>query len=186
MKSIRAFIAVPFPDPLCRQVADLQGRLRHELPELRTAAAHNLHLTLNFLGDQSEDQLAKISRFMLSVTDSQSPFTVHLQGLGTFPGRRRPRVVWLGVQPPEPLMTLQKTLAAGLAGLGCPGERTPYRPHLTLGRFRRPPATPVALDRWQDIEFGPLPVGSIILYSSRLTPEGAVHQPLTVADLKGR
>jgi 2'-5' RNA ligase len=186
MALIRSFIAIPFAEALCRQVATLQQTLGREMPELRPVAAHNLHLTLNFLGDRSEEQLASIGRFMLSVVGSQAPFSLTLQGLGTFPGQRRPRVVWLGVQPPEPVVALQKKLAAGLAELGCPEERTPYRPHLTLGRFRRPPADSETLHKLRDIVVGPLPVASVILYSSRLTPQGAVHQPLTVAELKGR
>lgn len=185
MKLIRSFIAIPIPETICKQVATLQQDLRLEIPELRTGAPHNLHLTLKFLGDQSEEQLAKIGRFMLSIADSETRFSVHLKGLGTFPGRKRPRVLWVGIHPPEPLMNLQKKLSTGLVELGCPEESTPYRPHLTLGRFRQPPADTTTLFNRQDIDFGPLPVESIVLYSSRLTSQGAVHQPLTVAKLKG-
>lgn len=185
MKLIRSFIAIPLPESLCQKLATLQQNLREEMPELRTPSAQNLHLTLIFLGGQSEEQLAKISQFMLSVVDSQVAFSLNIQGLGSFPGRKRPRVVWLGVQPPESLLSLQGKLSSGLAKLGYPGEKTPYRPHLTLGRFRRPPTDTAILYHRQDLDFGPLKVESIVLYSSRLTPQGAVHQPLTVAELKG-
>ncbi|PLX96135.1 MAG: RNA 2',3'-cyclic phosphodiesterase [Desulfuromonas sp.] len=186
MKRTRAFIAIPLPDSLCGQVKKLQHELRAEMPELRTGASQNLHLTLNFLGDQSDEQLAKTSRFMISVADYQAPFSLSLQELGTFPEGKRPRVVWLGVRPLEPLLILQKRLANGLAKLGCEKEKTPYRPHLTLGRFRRPPSDIEALYNRQDTGFDLLQVKSIILYSSRLTPQGAVHQPLTVAELNSR
>jgi 2'-5' RNA ligase len=183
MKETRAFIAIPLPATLREQLAQLQQLLRRKMPGLRTGAAENLHLTLNFLGEQSDEQLAKIRHFMLSIADSHAPFSLILQGLGTFPEGRRPRVVWLGVQPPEPLLDMQKQLAEGLVKLGCSEEKTPYRPHLTLGRFRRPPADIGALHNWQAPGFDPLQVKSIVLYSSRLTPQGAVHQPLTVAKL---
>lgn len=185
MEKIRAFIAIPLPTALRNQLAELQKQLRRELPGLRTGAPHNLHLTLNFLGDQTHDQLAKIGRFMLSIVGSQTPFSQALQGLGTFPGGKRPRVVWLGVQPPEPLLNLQHQLAVGLNTFGGLTENTPYRPHLTLGRFRQPPAdlTPLSVER--KIVFDPFLVDSVILYSSRLTPQGAVHRALTIAKMKG-
>lgn len=186
MKPIRSFIAIPLAEALCDKIALLQKKLRLETPELRTVAPHNLHLTLNFLGDQSEEQLAKIGQFMLSVVSSQAPFLLNLQGLGSFPEGKRPRVVWLGLQPVEQLVSLQKKLSTGLVELGCPEEKAPYRPHLTLGRFRQPPADNKTLQYQQGIDFDPLQVDSIILYSSRLTPQGAVHQPLTVAGFKGR
>lgn len=181
MNTVRCFIAIPLPEALCQQLVTLQQNLRRDMPELRPGAPHNLHLTLKFLGDQSEEQLAKISQFMLSVVVTQTPFSLNLKGLGTFPESKRPRILWLGMQPPEPLVTLQQMLSAGLAKLGCPEERKPYRPHLTLGRFRQPPASIEALDKQQNNNFDPLPVESIILYSSRLTPQGVVHHPLTVA-----
>lgn len=186
MNLIRSFIAIPIPENICKEVGALQQELRREMPELRTGASENLHLTLRFLGDQSEEQLAKIGRFMLSVTGSEACFSVHLKGLGTFPGRKRPRVLWTGVHPSEPLINLERKLSVGLAELGCPAESKTYRPHLTLGRFKRPPATTDAIFNRQNIDFGILQVESVVLYSSRLTPQGAVHQPLTVAKLKSR
>jgi len=186
MALIRSFIAIPLPERLCQQIGTFQQTLQQELPELRTGSAHNLHLTLNFLGDQSETQLARIGRFMLSVAGSQPPFMLSLQGLGTFPSAKRPRVVWIGVQPLEPIVLLQKKLTTGLTRYGCPAGDSPYRPHLTLGRFRRPPTTTEALLTSRDIDFGPTLVKSIVLYNSRLTPQGAVHKPLTVAEFQTR
>ena len=181
----RAFIAIPLPATLSGELAGLQRQLQHELPELRPVAAENLHLTLKFLGDRDQDQLAKIGQFMLSVAGCQAPFSLRLRGLGSFPDDRHPRVVWLGVQPPQPLLTFQHQLARGLAELGGDEEQTLYLPHLTLGRFRRPPADTSALRNQRAVDLGPLPVNSLVLYQSRLTPQGAVHQPLTVAMLKG-
>ena len=186
MQLIRSFIAIPLPETLQQQIATLQQNLQQEIPELRTVKPQNLHLTLNFLGDLSQKKLADIGYFMQSVVDSLPPFSLHLHGLGTFPGRKRPRVLWLGIKRIEPLLTLQRNLSSGLVEFGYTEDGHSYRPHLTLGRFRQPPIDTDILQNWQDSIFGPFAVKSIILYTSQLTPQGAVHQPFTIASLMGR
>jgi len=130
---VRSFIAIPLPAALQQRLGCLQQELKQELPELSLSAPQNLHLTLQFHGDQPQELLEKVGRLMLSIGRSHPPFSVTLKGLSSFPGGRRPRVVWLGVEPPAPLLALRAVLSAGLGELGLPGETHPYRAHLTLG-----------------------------------------------------
>jgi len=60
-------------------------------------------------------------------------------------------------------------VAAGFAA-----ESRPFRPHVTLGRWRervRRPAAPA-------LDLGPTALGPVVLYRSDLRPQGAVHTPL--------
>ncbi len=185
MTGIRSFLAIPLPSELQKRLGCLQQELKQGLPELRPTAPQNLHLSLQFLGDQPQELLARIGGLMLSIGDSNPSFSVVLKGLGSFPGGRRPRVVWLGVEPVAQLRALQAILAEGLCELGLPRETRPYRPHLTLGRLRRPPLESGILETLRESDCGWLEVNRMVLFSSRLTPQGAVHHPLREVELTG-
>ncbi len=175
---IRSFVAIPLPVELQQRLACLQRQLKLELPELRPSSLKNLHLSLLFLGDQSQEMLAEIGTRMRLIGGSSPAFSLTLRGLGSFPAGRDPRVIWLGVEPRPPLLTLQAALAEALCGLGLPREARPYRPHLTLGRLGRPPLVRGFLESFRPCDCGQLEVTQMVLFASRLTPAGAVHQPL--------
>ncbi len=175
---IRAFLAIPLPEELQQSIFRLQKRLKGAIPELKPAAIHNLHLTLHFLGDRTQEQLAEIARIMVSTGEKKKSFNVLVKNLGCFPQQRKPRVLWLGVEPPEPLIALQAELAAELEQRGLLDDRRPYRPHLTIGRFKQIPRDPDALCPFLSQGCGSFKVDQLVLYRSRLTPSGAVHTPL--------
>lgn len=180
----RSFIAIPFPPPLLEQLTKLQQQLREQLPELKTPTAKNLHLTLHFLGDQTQEQLAEISLVMLSIGQRKNIFNVTLEGLGFFPNRRRPRILWLGVEPQLELKNLYQELANGLQKLGIATEQRPYRPHLTIGRFRQPPRSTDALCPFLSHSCGTMKIDRMVLYTSELTQHGAIHTPQTTVLLE--
>lgn len=174
----RAFIAVPLPEELQQRIYQLQKQLKGAVPELKPAAVHNLHLTLHFLGDRTQEQLADVGRNMVSMGKKKEIFNVTLKNLGFFPHQRKPRVIWLGLEPADKLIELHAELADRLERLGLLDERCPYRPHLTIGRFKTTPKDAAQLCPFLSQECGSLCIDSLALYSSRLTPSGAVHTPL--------
>lgn len=184
-RKIRAFIAVPLPEEVQAGLRRLQGELRRRLPETtRWARPEGSHLTLAFLGDIAEDSLEKIGEVMLSVSDSRSACTLSVCGVGAFPAASRARVLWAGVIAVEPLLSLQAALTAGLSTLGLAPEARPFHPHLTLGRLRTGYDVRPLLHDFSSFAAGPLPLERIILYQSRLLPQGALHTLRVVATLR--
>ena len=62
-------------------------------------------------------------------------FQVALAGAGSFPDRKRPRTLWIGIdEGVESLAALVRNLDAPLEALGWPPEQRPFRPHLTIAR----------------------------------------------------
>lgn len=179
----RCFIAIPLPQPLQYQIAALQQQLRNKIPQLKTPKTDNLHLTLHFLGDQPQELLAEIGQLMLSVGQKKKNFNVILEGLGCFPNRRRPRILWLGLHPETELIQLQQQLSGDLAALGLTIDQRRYRPHLTIGRFRQPPADDNQLCPFLSHSCGSLKIDRMVLYTSKLTPQGAIHTEVTTAPL---
>lgn len=186
MSSTRAFLAIPLPCPLQQEVAQTQAALPAALPGIRLTDPASVHLTLRFFGAATRDDLEKIRASMLSVTLYTAPFPVDLAGVGAFPTRHRPRVVWIGVTPTAQLVALYHKCQSALADAGIATERRPFAPHLTIGRFRETGPDLAALpEGLLQRRIGSLPVESLVLYESRLLPEGARHIPLFTAPLRG-
>lgn len=186
MTTIRAFLAVPLPAALQQAIAVLQNELSGALPGIRWTRPDTVHLTLHFFGDIPADMLEKIRVSMLSVKLREKALQVDVQGLGAFPDRRRPRVVWLGLNPIEPLHLLQQTCQEELGRNGFPAEARAFAPHLTIGRFReRAPDLSTLLAVQAERRIGSLPVGQLVFFESRLLPGGARHIPLFTVPLDG-
>lgn len=170
---------MPLPVSLQQNLARLQTDLSESLPGIRWTHPDTVHLTLRFLGATGIDDLEKIRASMLSVALHAATFQVDVCGLGAFPTRHRPRVVWLGLTPEDLLRTLYQACQRELTRAGIAAEPRVFAPHLTIGRFRErgPDLTPL-LGKYAGRSFGPLPVEQLVLFESRLLPGGARHLPL--------
>ena len=187
MAKTRAFLAIPLPQRLVDDLARAQKRLAGDFPSVRWGRPETLHLTLRFFGDCDQETLDKIAEAMVSVGVQKRPFRLQVSGLGAFPTADRPRVFWLGLHDHGRLLELYDDLEAQLETAGIPKEGRRFAPHLTLGRARqRIFGAQKALERNRDLDCGELPVKQLILYSSELRPQGALHLPLHSVDLGGK
>ena len=133
---MRVFFALPLPAK-SRDALD-RWRRQNLLAEGRQVPAANFHVTLCFLGNLEEPRLSAV----VDAADriSADRFDLVLNTPGYFP---RPRVYWVGPQVvPKPLAALAETLSHTARRLGIAVDRRPYRPHLTLLRKCREPASP--------------------------------------------
>lgn len=171
MAMTRLFVAVDLPDEAKKDLSALcQG-----LAGVRWLPAEHLHLTLRFIGEV-DDALAGAIRQGLS-GENLAPFVCRLQGVGRFPPKGRPRVLWAGVRAEEGLLRLQRTVEMAARGMGlAPEERAP-RFHITLARLKDMPPAPVAnyLARHDQFQSEPFTVQAFHLYASLLTSKGAIH-----------
>lgn len=190
---MRLFVALPVPAAVERAIDGLQRRLTERHPELpvRWQAPERSHLTLVFLGDVAEPDLAYCRSALAAAANRLPTFALETAEPGAFPGSARPSVLWLGVTDAdgsERLSSLQADLAERLSVVRRGQAPQAFRPHLTLGRMRRPPADPGALMaalaeaappamRWR--------VEEVVLYRSHLARKGAVHTPLARASFDG-
>jgi len=175
----RIFVAVALDAALREAVADLQRRVEEAGAPLRWVKPENLHFTLRFLGSISEAQLRRVQIAAREAARGVAPFVVSLAGLGAFPGRERPQVVWVGVgEGAEPLRALAARLDDALARQRFPREPRGFEPHLTLARVKEQRL-------WADVRrvlavFQAAPVGhqevaSLAVMESLLRPQGPVY-----------
>ena len=170
----RAFVAIELDAPLREAIGDLQARLRPRLGGIRLVRPEGIHLTLRFLGDTSPAQVETLRPRLAAAAAVCPPAEARVAGLGTFPERGSPRVLWLGLEVPPPILDLQRACERAARAAGFEKEERPFRAHLTLGRWReraaRPDLPPADLGHDAPRHAGPLP--------ERPAPGGAVYTPL--------
>ena len=140
MSTIRAFIAIDLPADVKIALGQIAATLGDGLPRgaVRWVRPEQMHLTLTFLAETPVAKVPAIQSAMDTIAAQQQPFALALAGIGCFPNRRRPRVVWVGLAAAAgsgesaPLLALKAALDAALTPLGLPPEDKPFRAHLTL------------------------------------------------------
>ncbi len=137
----RLFVALHPSEPAREALAALAERM----PRARWTPPGQLHLTLRFLGDVSEDQLRPVLDALAGVQVGAFPLGV--EGVGRFPPRGRPAVLWTGVGRAHPfLLRLRQQVDDRLLASGVPFALTPFVPHFTVARVGEAP--PVAVEHW--------------------------------------
>ena len=139
MAVLRAFIAVDLPTHFQEKLDLVINNLNEQLDNLpiRWVPSKNIHLTLKFLGDVSESNLDMITGILDILGSQHDHLEVSVGSLGVFPIMRKPRVIWVGIEAPEELFTLQRKVEAETAKIGYEVDSRAYSPHLTLGRVSR-------------------------------------------------
>jgi len=168
-----------------RTVVEMSAKTGEGLGELRQALAGCLR-ELASVEDGGRSILINtrhadaLRRALAGCPVSTNPFRLEAAGVGVFPHQRSPRVLWVGFhQPPDPLYHLQQRVAEAIEGQGFPGELRPFRPHLTVGRFRRSlrrderELLASSLAGHGGRSFGGFTVSRLSLFCSTLLPSGA-------------
>ena len=191
MNVIRAFIAISLSDEVHRGLEQVLRDLKSRLPgsAVRWVPGKNIHLTIKFLGDVSLASLEMLTNMLQTEAARHPPFEFSVGGLGAFPTPHRPRVIWVGVEAPAELASLQRGVETEMARLGYPPEERPFSPHLTLGRVtRNAPSGEMhqlsnVLEAYKVGFLGVTRVQAIHLFRSDLQTSGAIYTRLHSASL---
>ena len=192
MKNLRTFVAVAVSDEVKRYAESLKDELMACLTGIHWTRRENLHLTLKFLGDVPETELAGVCRAVRAAVAEQDPLEIECAGLGAFPDKERPRTLWVGIrQGEEPFRMLQEQIDDRLTRYGFPPERRRFHGHLTIGRISRRDGLTAdqleqvrgIIEREQASEGIFMNVEQVITFSSFLESEGRVYQPIDHASL---
>lgn len=189
-KNIRAFLAIEPPEDILQSVIRLQEKLKMEISgRISWTRPQGQHLTLKFFGDISRDDIYNISATVQKRIVTEQKLHLKIEKLGGFPDARRPRVLWCGVTGDvERLINLQKKLDGDFAAIGFPADDRSFKAHLTLARIKDPRSVSgfsEALTKHNAFTAGEFSVGELILFQSKLTPQGAVYTKLAVFPLVG-
>ncbi|MGD0899665.1 MAG: RNA 2',3'-cyclic phosphodiesterase [Thermoguttaceae bacterium] len=188
--TIRTFIAVETSEAVRRRAVELERKLDAARADVKWVESHNLHLTVRFLGDVAEPNLAEVCEAVRQAVVGLPPFDMEVRSAGAFPNAGRPRTVWLGAREgAEAMVALAAAVEKAMAALGFPKEARRFEPHLTIGRVRGGGAAIAELGRLlrQEAEFdaGRFRVAETVVFSSVLGPKGPTYTALSRAPLGG-
>ena len=189
---MRVFVALDIDDAIRGRIARFLDGVRGFAPDARWVKPESLHVTLKFIGEQSEDKVENIDRALETITANR--FEMNIRGYGFFPGPRMPRVFWVGIEAGKALTSLAATVDEQLAALDVAKEEHAFNPHLTLARGAGGPGSPrrqkgdrpnrsfwplqEKLSALPAPEFGTMTAREFFLYRSQLSPGGSKYTKL--------
>ena len=102
---MRVFIAVDIDDKTRKAIANLQKQIASKVDvkkgDLKWVEPNNIHLTLKFLGEISDEQLEEVREIVNTVAQAHQKFNLEIESVGSFGGRSA-KVVWVA-QEKEPM-----------------------------------------------------------------------------------
>jgi len=188
---MRVFIAIDIDEVIRKDLADLQGELQSKADikkgDAKWIDPNNIHLTLKFLGEIKDAQVVDVCNITKDVAGRHERFDVDVETVGHFGGRSA-RVLWVGAgHDCEKLLKLQEDLERQLALAGWPKENRKFSAHLTMCRIRNSRAgvkLAQLTEGYKDFKLGSMPVESVCIYQSQLTPKGPIYTVLGSYELQ--
>jgi len=144
---MRLFIAVNFDNTVKEQLLEIQAQLRSQSTRGNFTRPENLHLTLAFLGETSEEKVPSILKIiddihvLYRVLPEAKPETSSLEVSFTHTGcftHSHKELWWIGAdetcQGLSRLRAIHGELIKRLPDAGFSVDKRPFNPHITLGR----------------------------------------------------
>ncbi len=188
-KLVRSFISIDLEErETVKKIIEVQRKLFSVARDIKLVEPQNLHLTLVFLGELSEEEIRSIYDSIREI-EFLSPFSARLVGLGAFPSSNRPRVLWIGVgKNEEKIVEIYKEIIKRINHRKFP-DKEKFIAHLTIGRIRRPRRNielSEILNSLGKLDIGEMEVNDVKIKKSTLTPKGPVYTTLFKVSLLGR
>lgn len=168
--SRRIFFALWPDDQTRNRIAGAFNKTPQSKLSGRCLAASNLHLTLHFLGNVSQE------KFDCAMDAAEkvkiNPFKLTLDHYDCFD---KARIFWLGAENVSShLISLHKELAVVLADCGYIAEKRPFNPHITL---MRKISLPIEKQSSESIEWQ---VNQFALVESIAVENGVEYHPVKI------
>ncbi len=181
---MRAFMAVETSKEVGILVSNFQKVLKEKGFYGSWPSRSNVHMTLFFFGEIDENNVKKISILMDKEAEKIESFQIVIDKIGFFPPHGLPRVVWLGTKRSAETERLYVRLNSDLKKMGFDFSKK-FTPHVTVGRVKGVPKG--WKEKAMSFEFKPVEFEctSITLFSSKLTPRGAVYDVIHRSKLGG-
>ena len=185
---MRLFIALNLPKAEQNRIHRATDPLRTMGLPVQWLEPESYHLTLKFLGNVRTELVAVVEKVVDRVAGETGAFPLTIGGFGAFPTIRRPRLLWVGVDPTPALRCLKQDLEWGLANHGFERETRAFHPHITLGRAEESQGAGAfrGLDELSaTITYqGKVPANTVDLMRSQLSRHGSRYTLLRDSPLK--
>jgi 2'-5' RNA ligase len=188
---IRSFLAFELSPEMKSTVSGVYENVRNSRLPVRWVRPEGIHITIVFMGNVREENLPLIGNEAGKAASDFAPFHASLKGMGCFPSCRNPRVIWIGLEGEiDRMSSFRDDLQKRLIPFGVTPEKRGFKPHLTLGRFRKPSRDESEIgklmDRYKDLTSSVCSLHELVLFKSDLNPGGAVYTKMLSFPLSGK
>ena len=192
MSAYRLFIAIELPEQIRTSILAARNESQASLPEksVRWIRPEQLHVTLKFLGNVDAGRVDDLVAAVGRAADGFGELRLRAGGLGMFPNRHRPRVLWIGVDDNGSgrLANLQRAVEAASAPFTTEQPGTAFTGHVTIGRCKPIPRKELvrfaaAAAAMEKRRFGEWTAESIAIVRSEPGPRGSRHTRLCSVSL---
>ncbi len=172
---MRLFVGIPLSDEVVRELAAVVARLRPGAGNLRWTASESWHITLQFLGETTQENYECLAARLGEV--HAAPVAVQLGELGFFD---RAGVFFSDVVVAPGLIALEQRVIAATSLCGFVAETRPFHSHVTLarakGRGRGTELRELKGRVRSQPSFTRFTAHEFLLYESHLGPGGAKYE----------
>ena len=135
---MRVFAAIELNRKMKRALRKMTSGLAEFKKDVRWAKEEQIHLTLKFMGEVADQDVAQVCDVCEEVAGGLKPFPLVVERCGCFPSDGKVRVIWGGGldSVSAELADCVRRLEDGLATMGFDRERRPFSAHMTIGRVR--------------------------------------------------
>lgn len=184
---MRFFIALEIPKENILQFQTIQSSLHTLIPQARLTTLDKIHLTLAFLGEQSDLLTNQLVRVLKDAAFQIPPFEVTPAYIDGFPTIHFPSVLWVGVKGDvDKLFLMHERIKDGVEALSLPADERRFVPHISIAKLNSHTQITTALERsLEEImvqNFQPVQISSIKLFES--VPSEGFHKHNTLAEVK--
>jgi 2'-5' RNA ligase len=184
---MRTFVAIDVHDKNIEKFQDfLIKKFNFNLQFIKPIKGNNLHLTIKFLGEKTDDELNDIIYDLKKITFDS--FRIVFNNVGVFPHIKSPRIIWLGLddESNRKLSDLYLQINNVLKKyeeirnkdtISKSGVQK-FSPHLTLFRINKYNKIPNFPPHLSERIISERTVDTIILKKSTLTPNGSIYSDL--------
>jgi 2'-5' RNA ligase len=178
----RLFIGLPVSSiKAVQKVESWKNNSRMRLNKMNWVKPENWHITLSFLGDTPSEKAELLQNLIEQSFGEVTAFQAKLEGVGLFPNRRDPNVLWLGLNSLQTILPTHQQLGELLQQNGFSFDKKPLKPHLTIARMKyladRSIIDTLVKDYGQTV-FDTVNINKVVLFESLLTPQGPIYKAL--------
>lgn len=184
---MRFFIALEIPSQNMPQFQSIQEKLHTLIPQAKLTDLDKIHLTLAFIGEQSDELKDKLTQIIKDATSNIPPFEVTPAYIDGFPNIHNADVLWVGVKGDvDKLMLIRESIKDSLEKLHLPADERRFIPHITIAKFNNffkiSRGMEVKLEEIIPEDLTPIRITSIKLFES--IPNEGFHSHNTLAEIK--
>lgn len=172
---MRLFVAVELPDNIKDALYSLQSEIKKSsYAKVNWIFKKNFHLTIKFLGEVTEDNIEELKIKLRSI--KYNKFKARLANMGFYPNDFKINIVWVGIEPADKFIELQKMVDSETMNFGDFKSGA----HITLGRVKIIKNKKQFKEKIKDIKIKDLDfeINSFTLFKSVLSKNGPNYTTL--------